>query len=332
MLRYIAHRLLIVVPTLVLISAFTFAVIVVPPGNNFDMYIAELQSWGEGIDSQKVQWLRDQYGLDKPAFQQYLIWVFNLLRGDLGYSFEYGLPVSDIIGDRLLLTVIVTLATVLFIYIVAFPIGVYLATHQHGWPAYVLSVAGLLGLAIPSFLVALAALYLTHRYFGIAIGGLMEREFDDQPWSLAKIASLLAHLLVPTIIIGLASITWITQRLRANLLDELEKPYVATAHAKGLPRLRLLLKYPLRMSLNRFIADVGELLPHLISGAIMISIVMSLPTTGPMLLWALAAKDMYLAASFMMFMALLTIAGVFISDIAIAALDPRIRLRGSATK
>ncbi|MCC6469460.1 MAG: ABC transporter permease [Alphaproteobacteria bacterium] len=332
MLGYLVHRLLIMIPTLLAISALTFIIIQLPPGDYLETYISELESQGENIDPEKIQQIREQYGLDQPMIVQYLYWLGGLLKGDMGFSFEYSLPVSQIVGDRLLLTFIVTLATVLFTYIVAFPIGVYSATRQYSWGDYGLTFLGFLGLATPNFLLALVLLYLFNRYFGISIGGLMEPEFVDQPWSAAKLVSVLQHLMVPVLVIGTAGTAGMIRRLRANLLDELQKQYVVTGRAKGLPPIKLLLKYPLRMSLNPFISDIGDLLPELVSGSVIVSVVMSLPTTGPMLLSALRSQDMYLAGSFLMFLALLTVVGMFISDLALAALDPRIRLHGGATK
>jgi peptide/nickel transport system permease protein len=236
------------------------------------------------------------------------------------------------VGDRLMLTFIVSVATILFTWIVSFPIGVYSATHQYSWSDYSLTFLGFLGLATPNFLLALVLLYFANVYFGLSIGGLMEPQYLDQPWSWAKAASVLSHLWIPVLVIGASGTAGMIRRLRANLLDELQKQYVVTARAKGLPPFRALVKYPLRMSLNPFIADIGALLPHVISGAAVVSVVLSLPTTGPMLLSALRSQDMYLAGSFLMFMAFLTVIGVFLSDLALAWLDPRIRLEGGVTR
>ncbi len=332
MLSYLVHRILIMIPTLLTISALIFIIIQLPPGDYLETYIAELESQGANIDPEKIQFLREQYGLDKPMIVQYAYWVGGLLQGDMGYSFEYSLPVSQIIGDKLLFTFLVAFASVLFTYIVAFPIGVYSATHQYSWADYGLTLIGFLGLATPHFLLALVLLYVFNRYFGISIGGLMEPEFIDQSWTFDKILSVMQHLIVPTIVIGTAGTAGMIRRLRANLLDELQKQYVVTARAKGLAPLKLLIKYPLRMSLNPFISDIGHLLPELVSGSVIVSVVMSLPTTGPMLLRSLQSQDMYLAGSFLMFLAMLTVIGMFVSDLALAVLDPRIRLHGGATK
>jgi peptide/nickel transport system permease protein len=332
MFRYVLHRLGIMIPTLLVISFLVFVVIQAPPGDYLSTMIEEMQSQGAAVDPAKIAALRKDYGLDQPFPVQYGIWLANLLQGDLGHSFEYDMPVAQLVGDKLLLTMIVSIGTILFIWVVSFPIAIYSATHQYSLGDYVASFIGFIGLATPSFLLALVLLYFTHVWFGISIGGLMDPTYLDQPWSWGKVQSLLAHLWVPVIVIGTSGTAGMIRRLRANLLDELQKQYVTTGRAKGLPPGKLLRKYPLRMSLNPFISDIGSLLPEVVSGAVIVSVVMSLPTTGPMLLEALRSQDMYLAGSFLMFLALLTVVGVFISDLLLAVLDPRIRLGGGATK
>jgi peptide/nickel transport system permease protein len=332
MLGYVIRRILIMIPTLLAISAITFVIMKLPPGDYLSTYIAELQSQGEQVDPAKIAMLREQYGLDKPAWEQYAYWVVGMLQGDFGYSFEFNLPVTAVVGDKLYLTIIVSFATVVFTWAVSFPIALYSATHQYSWTDHGLTLLGFLGLATPNFLLALVLLYFANVVFGISVGGLMEDRFVDAPWSWGKIASILQHLWIPVIVIGTAGTAGMIRRLRANLLDELQKQYVTTARAKGLHPFKALIKYPLRMSLNPFIADIGSLLPHIVSGAAVVSIVLNLPTTGPMLLRALQAQDTYLAGSFLMFLALLTVVGVFLSDLALAALDPRIRLGGSGTR
>jgi peptide/nickel transport system permease protein len=327
MLGYLVHRILIMIPTLIAISMLTFIIIHLPPGDYFSTYIAELQSQGEGANLAKIAFLKKQYGFDLPLWEQYLYWAVGLLHGDMGYSFLYDLPVNKVVGDRLLLTFLVSFTTILFTYIVAFPIGIYSATHQYALSDYLLTFLGFLGLATPSFLFALVLIYLAHVYLGISVGGLMDPVYLDKPWSWPKAFSVFAHIWIPVVVIGTAGTAAMIRRLRANLLDELQKQYVVTARAKGLHPLKVLFKYPLRMALNPFISDIGSLLPHVISGAAVVSIVMSLPTTGPMLLEALRSQDMYLAGSFLMFMAFLTVIGVFLSDLALAVLDPRIRLQ-----
>jgi len=332
MLRYVLRRILAMIPTLLVISMLVFVIIQLPPGDYLESHIAELQSQGEAVDEQKIQFLREQYGLDKPLPEQYWYWLIGMLQGDFGYSFEYDLPVTEVVGDRLFLTVIIATATILFTWMIAFPIGIYSATHQYSWGDYGLSTLGFLGLATPNFLLALIMLYLANVYFGTSIGGLMDPEYIGEPWSMDKLVSILEHLWIPVIVIGTSGTAGMIRRLRANLLDELQKQYVTTGRAKGLPPGKLLRKYPLRIALNFFIADVGSLLPTVISGAEIVAVVMSLPTTGPILLSALQSQDMYLAGSFLMFLALLTVVGVLISDIALALLDPRIRLGGTASK
>ena len=320
------------IPTLLVISALVFVIIQLPEGDYLESYIAELESQGESVNKEKIAFLREQYGLDKAVWEQYFVWLFGLVQGDLGYSFEYGLPVSDVVGDRLLLTFLVSFATIIFTWIVSFPIGVYSATHQYSVADHALTLIGFLGLATPNFLLALVLLYLANVYFGTSIGGLMDQEFVSQPMSWPKLMSVLEHLWIPVIVIGTSGTAGMIRRLRANLLDELQKQYVVTGRAKGLPAFRLLVKYPLRMSLNPFVADIGNLLPQVVSGAAIVSVVLSLPTTGPMLLDALRSQDMYLAGSFLMFLSLLTVIGMFFSDLALAALDPRIRLQGGTRR
>jgi peptide/nickel transport system permease protein len=327
MLSYIIHRILIMIPTLVAISIVIFTIINLPPGNYFTTYIAELQGSGEKADLAKIEFLEKEYGFDRPLWQQYVYWAAGLVHGDMGYSFSYDMPVNQVVGDRLLLTAVVSITTIIFTYIVAFPIGIYSATHQYSLSDHLLTLLGFLGLATPSFLLALVLLYFANVYFGISIGGLMDPKYLDQPWSWGKVLSLMEHIWIPVLVIGSSGTAAMIRRLRANLLDELQKQYVVTARAKGLPPLRVLFKYPLRMALNPFISDIGSLLPQVISGAAIVSVVLSLPTTGPMLLSSLRSQDMYLAGSFLMFMATLTVIGVFVSDLALALLDPRIRLQ-----
>jgi peptide/nickel transport system permease protein len=328
MFGYTVRRILMMIPTLLAVSLIVFIIIQLPPGDYFTTYINELQSRGESVDPNKIAFLKAQYGFDKPMWQQYLLWVGGLLQGDLGYSFEYELPVHTVVGDRLLLTFVVSFTTILFTWAVAFPIGVYTAVRQYSFGDYSLTFIGFIGLATPNFLLALVLQYLAHSWFGISIGGLMDPDYIDQPWSFAKAFSVLEHLWIPVIVIGTAGTAGMIRRLRANLLDELQKQYVVTAHAKGMPPLRALCKYPLRMALNPFIADIGNLLPQVISGAAIVSVVLSLPTTGPMLLRALQSQDMYLAGSFLMFLSALTVVGTLLSDLALAVLDPRIRFGG----
>lgn len=332
MFAYVIRRILIMIPTLIAISAITFVIIQLPPGDYLSTLIAELQSQGENVDTAKIDALRAQYGLDRPMIEQYLVWAWGLLNGDFGFSFEYQLPVADVVGDRLFLTLVLNFTTIIFIWVVSFPIGIYSATHQYSWGDYGLTFIGFIGLATPNFLLALVLLYFANVWFGTSIGGLMDPVYIDQPWSVDKVLSVLEHLWVPVVVIGTSGTAGMIRRLRANMLDELQKQYVVTARAKGLSPFKTLIKYPLRTALNPFIADIGNMLPQVVSGSAIVSMVLSLPTTGPMLIAALQSQDMYLAGSFLIFLALLTVVGMFLSDLALAWLDPRIRLGGGANR
>ena len=332
MFRYFVQRLLVMIPTLIVISIAVFAIIQAPPGDFLESYMAELQSRGESLDPAKIEFLRRTYGLDLPFYMQYLKWAGGLLQGDLGYSFEHSLPVNEVVGDRLSLTVLVSLASILFVWVISFPIAVYSAVRQYSIGDYFFTFLGYIGLATPSFLIALVLLYLAKEHLDISIGGLMEPEYMNAPWSWGKFQSILEHLWIPVLVIGLPGTAGMIRRLRANLLDELNKQYVVTGRAKGLPPGRLLVKYPLRLSLNPFIADIGSLLPELISGSVIVSQVMALPLTGPMLLDALRSQDMYLAGSFLMLESFLVVIGVLVSDLLLACLDPRIRFGGGQAR
>ena len=313
------------IPTLLIISILVFIIIQLPPGDYLETLIAELESQGESISAERLEYYREEFGLGKPIVEQYFVWATGLLQGNLGYSFEHELPVTEVVGDRMYLTIVVSMASIIFVYLVSFPIGVYSAVNQYKPSDYAVTFFGFLGLATPNFLLALILLYLANTYFGTSIGGLMDEEFKDQAMSWDKAISILEHLWVPVIVIGTSGTAGMIRRLRANLLDELHKQYFITAKAKGLGPKKALFKYPMRMAINPFIADIGNVLPEIISGAAIVSVVLSLETTGPMLLNALRSQDMYLAGSFLMFVACLTVVGTLVSDIALAILDPRIR-------
>src|SRR3954469_24843652 len=332
MLGFLVRRIMVMIPTLLAISAITFVIIQLPPGDYLTTLVTELESRGETIDQGRLQFLRETYGLDKPMIEQYFVWLGGMLTGDYGFSFEYNRPVSEVVGDRMLLTIVVSFATIVFIWVVSFPIGIYSATHQYSLGDYGLTFLGFLGLATPNFLLALVLLYFANVTFGTSIGGLMDARYMDQPWSMGKVMSVLEHLWIPVIVIGTSGTAGMIRRLRANLLDEHHKQYVVTARAKGMPPFRLLVKYPLRMALNPFIADIGNLLPSVISGSAIVAVVLSLQTSGPMLLEALRSQDQYLAGSFLMFLSLLTVIGMFISDLLLAVLDPRIRRTGGVAR
>ena len=332
MIRYLLWRVAVMVPTLILISMLVFTIIELPPGDYFESYVQELRAMGETADLQEIEDLKARYGFDQPVPVRYLRWVGGMLHGDFGYSFEYRMPVSEVVASRMWLTVLVSMVTIIVTWVIAFPIGIYSATHQYSWGDYGLTFLGLLGIAIPNFMLALILMYFANVWFGVSIGHLMDREFLGQPMSWDKARSILSHLWIPVLIIGTAGTAAMARRLRANLLDELDKQYVLTARAKGLHPFKVLTKYPLRLALNFFVSDIGSLLPAIVSGAEITAIVLSLETTGPLLIRALQSQDMYLAGSFLMFLAVLTVIGVLISDIALALLDPRIRLAGKATK
>jgi peptide/nickel transport system permease protein len=332
LVSYILRRILIMIPTLFITSALIFTVMELPPGDFFETYQAEMQAQGERADMSRVEFLKKEYHFDKPPWQRYFYWISGFMTGDFGYSFEYQMPVREVVGDKLMLTVLISFLTILFTWIVAFPIGIYSATHQYSWGDYGLTFLGLLGLAVPHFLLALIVMYFANIWFGLSIGGLMEPQYLNEPMSSAKFGSILQHIWLPVFVIGITGTGGMIRAVRANLLDELDKQYVTTAYAKGMPPRRALMKYPFRMSLNFFVSDIGSVLPAVVSGAEIVAIVLSLPTTGPLLIRALQAQDMYLAGSFLMFLAILTVIGVLISDIALAILDPRVRLQGGATK
>lgn len=326
MLAYIAKRVIMIVPLMVLISIVTFVLIQLPPGDYLTSYAMRLAQTGETVDEAVLEGLRQRYGLDQPMHIQYFRWVKGMFKGDFGYSFEWDRPVSELIWGRLGLTLLVSLCTLTFMWIVSFVIGIYSATHQYSLVDYVFTVLGFLGLAIPNFLFALVLMWISFAYFGINVGGLFSPEYVDASWSFAKLLNLLKHLWIPVIVIGTSGTASLIRTLRANLLDELSKPYVITAEAKGLRPFQLILKYPVRIAIIPFISTVGWTLPTLISGDAITSVVLNIPTTGPLLLRALQSQDMYLAGSFLLLLSFLTVIGTLISDILLAWADPRIRL------
>ena len=331
MLQFIVRRVLLMIPTLFVISALVYFIIDLPPGDCVTSQIEELLARGDPDAHARAAELRDLYGLNHPLWLRYLEWVGGIFRWDFGLSCQDTVPVADLISERMMLTIVMETSTIAFIWIVSFIIGVYAATHQYKLGDYVASFIGFIGLSIPNFLLALVLLYVGKVYFGLSIGGLMDPEYIDKPLSWGKVVSVMEHLIIPVIVIGMSGTAGMIRRLRANLLDELQKQYVVTGRAKGLPPMKLLVKYPLRHAINPFVADIGGLLPDVISGSVIVSVVLSLPTTGPMLLSALKTQDVNLAATFLLFVAVLTVIGMLISDLALAALDPRIRF-GSSEK
>jgi peptide/nickel transport system permease protein len=325
MLSYIIRRLLIMIPTLVAISIISFAIIQLPPGDFLTTYVAERNARGETVDPTEVESLRQRFGLDQPMYIQYLRWSWNFLHGDFGHSFEWNRPVSSLIAERIPLTIVISFSTLLFTWLVSVPIGIYSAVRQYSWVDYLLTFIGFIGLATPSFLFALVLLWFSYAYLGMSIGGLFSPEYLEAPWSWAKILDLLKHLWIPVIIVGTAHTAKFIRIIRGNLLDELKKPYVTAARAKGLSEARLILKYPVRVAINPLVSTIGWTLPELISGIAITAVVLNLPTSGPLLLSALRSQDMQLAGGFIMLLSFLTVIGTLISDILLAWVDPRIR-------
>jgi peptide/nickel transport system permease protein len=314
------------IPTLFGISVLSFAIMHLAPGDFLTTYASLLSQQGEGIAAEQLEQLRISYGLGEPLYIQYWKWMSGiLLHGDFGVSMQWRLPVADLIWDRLGWTVLLTGITIVVGYLIAIPIGVYSATHQYSKLDHLISAWGFLGLGIPNFTVALAAIWLAYAYFGLDLAGLFSPEFRNAPWSLAKIGNLLAHLWLPILTLAWHELASLQRTMRANLLDELHKPYVLSARAGGLSETRVIWEYPVRVALNPFVSAIGFVLPELISSATIISIVLSLPMTGPLFLSALQSQDMYLAGAFVLLISALTIVGVLISDILLAWLDPRIR-------
>ncbi|HOQ68058.1 MAG TPA: ABC transporter permease [Candidatus Atribacteria bacterium] len=325
MLSYILKRVLYIIPTLLLISIVSFIIIQLPPGDFLTSYIAQLSQTGEMVDEATIAALRHRYGLDQPYYIQYFKWMWNMLHGDFGQSFEWNRPVNQLIWERLGLTVAVSLFTMVLTWVIAFPIGIYSATHQYSIGDYTVTFLGYIGLATPSFMIALILMWIAYSVFGASVGGLFSPEYIEAPWSWAKFVDMLGHLWIPAIVIGTAGTAGLIRTLRANLLDELHKPYVVAARAKGLPERQLFWKYPMRIAIVPFISTVGWSLPGIISGETITAVVLSLPTTGPLLLRALQSQDMYLAGSFVMLLSILTVLGTLISDILLGWVDPRIR-------
>jgi peptide/nickel transport system permease protein len=329
MLPFILRRLAIAIFTLLGISVLAFVIIQLPPGDFLTSKIAYLQSQGDYASEQEVMALRRQYGLDRPYPERYLMWIGGIVRGDLGSSMEFDQPVTELIGERLLLTVIVALSAVLFTWALAIPIGIYSAVRQRSIGDYVFTFFGFIGLSIPDFLIALVLMYVAYFKFGISIGGLFSHEFQNAPWSLARVWDLLKHLWIPAIVLGAAGAAAFIRIIRANLLDELHKPYVAAARARGMPEWRLILKYPVRVALNPFLSAVGYVLPFLVSGSVIVSVVLDLPTVGQLLIRSLMQQDMYLAGAIVLMLGAMTVAGTLLSDILLMLLDPRIRMGGA---
>ena len=325
MFHLIVKRILWMFPTLLVISVISFLLIQLPPGDYLTAYISALEETGETVDADLVDALRQRYNLDDPIYVQYWRWMRGLLKGNFGMSFEWNRPVSELIFERLFLTVAISISTLVFVYTLAIPIGIYSAVNQYSLGDYTFTLIGFVGLAIPNFLFALILMFVSDALLGWSVGGLFSPSYQNAPWSMGKVVDLIAHLWIPVIVLGTASTASLIRVVRGNLLDELKKPYVITAKAKGLKFRDLLLKYPVRMAINPIVSTIGWLLPALIAGEILISIVLGIQTLGPVLLRSVLSQDMWLAASIVMILSLLTIIGSLVSDLLLVWLDPRIR-------
>lgn len=326
MIHFLIRRSAAALATIVVISIVSFIIIQLPPGDFLSSYVANLANMGEEVPEEQLAAMRERYGLDQPIYIQYLKWIGGVLQGDFGRSMEWGVPVSTLIWDRIGLSALVGLSSVLFVWTIAIPIGVYSATNQYSLFDYIFTFLGLLGLAIPNFLFALVLMWVAFSAFGQNVGGLYSPEFQNAPWSFAKFLDLLSHLIIPMIIVGTSGTAGLIRTMRANMLDEISQPYVETARAKGLRELRLIWKYPVRVALNPFISTVGYALPALVGAEIIVAVVLNLPTIGPLLLRSLLSQDMFMAGAIVMIISVLTVIGTMISDILLAVLDPRIRL------
>lgn len=323
--KYLLRRLFYAVGVLIAISFLIFIVIQAPRGDAVDQMVAARTAQGDIVTEEEAAALRTQFGLDQPIYIQYVRWIGNFVQGQLGRSIS-GVPVIDLINARIGATILLSSFALALTYAVAIPIGIYTATHQHTAGDYLWTFIGFIGLAVPNFLLALILLFVFHRVFGLSIGGLFSPGMEQQPWSIAKVLDLLSHLWIPIIVIVTASTAGTIRTMRASLLDELGKPYVVTARAKGVPQRQLLFKYPVRLALNPIVNSIGYVLPALLSGETITAIVLNLPTLGPLLLGALVAEDVQLAASVLMFQSMLAVLGVLLADIALTLYDPRIRM------
>ena len=328
MLGYLIRRLLYAVLAVWAVSIISFFIINLPPGDYVTSYIAQLAIQGSMIQQEEVANLRQFYGLDQPMYMQYLKWMNQIRQGNLGFSFEFGLPVNDVIGERMLLTMMLALATVVFIWLLAIPVGIFSAVRQYSIWDHTFTFFGFVGLAVPDFMLALVMMYSAFVLFSFSVGGLFSPEFVTASWSPARVWDLARHMIIPVIILGTSGTASLIRITRANLLDELRKPYVTTARAKGMSEWKLIMKYPVRMALNPAISLTAYILPFLVSGSIVVSVVLGLPTVGPILLKALVAQDMFLAGAIILLIGVMTVVGTFLSDLLLLWADPRVRFEG----
>ncbi|MCC6629344.1 MAG: ABC transporter permease [Chloroflexi bacterium] len=326
MVAYIVRRVLLAILTVLFISMLSYMIIQLPPGDYITSYIAQMSASGSVVSQEEAENLRQLYGLDQPEYIQYLRWLGQVSQGNFGQSMEWRRPVAEVIGDRLLLTIILSIFAVIVTWVIALPLGIYSAVRQYSIGDYIATFISFIGLAVPNFLLALILMYFGFAWFNTNIGGLFSEQYIDAPWSVGRVLDLLQHLWLPSLILALGGTAQLVRIMRANLLDELRKPYVVTARAKGLPERKLLLKYPVRVALNPFISTVGYLFPYIVSGSIIVSLVLSLPTVGPLLLKALIAQDMFLAGTIILLIGIMTVIGTLISDLLLLWVDPRIRM------
>ena len=330
MTAYILRRLLYMLFTFWVLSVVAFVIIQLPPGDYLTTMVAAMQQQGDLASTETLEALRVQYGLDRSAVEQYILWFTNFVRGDMGQSFEWRQPVARLMAERLPYTVMLSLFTLLLTYAIAVPIGIYVATHQYGIGDYIMSVVGFIGLATPNFMIALVLMYLFFKYLGVSVGGLFSPEYALAPWSLPKVWDMFQHLWIPILVTGLSGTAGLIRVMRGTLLDELSKQYVITARAKGVPEGRLLFKYPVRVAINPIVSTIGWQLPNILSGQTITAVVLSLPTVGPLLLRSLLYQDMFMAGSIVMLLGVLTLLGTLLSDILLVVVDPRISFERKA--
>ncbi len=326
MLAYIVRRFLLAILTTWAITVLSFIIIQLPPGDYVTQYIATMSASGSAVSQAEADTMREQLGLNQPMYVQYAKWMGLILQGNFGMALAYGRPVRDVIGDRLALTIVISLAAIVLTWALALPIGIFSAVKRYSILDYVFTFVGFFGLAIPGFMLALIVMYIGFVYFGANAGGLFSPEFGDAPWSTAKLWDLVKHLPIPALVIGISGTAQMIRIMRSNLLDELRKPYVMTARARGLAETRVIMKYPVRVAMNPFVSTIGYLLPYVVSGSVIVSMVLSLPTVGPLLLQALIQQDMFLAGAIVLMLGVTTVVGTFISDLLLMWVDPRIRV------
>ncbi len=327
MLQYLIRRLGYGLLTIWAVSILSFLIIQLPPGDYVTSYIAALEAQGAQVAAEEAASLRALYGLDDPFYVQYGKWMGQIFQGNFGMSFQYRVPVTQVIGERLTLTIVLALGSVVFIWLTAIPIGIYSAVRQYSWQDYVATTMGFIGLAIPDFLLALVLMYFAWDLWGFSIGGLFSPEYVTATWSWGRVSDLLQHMVIPVLVLGTSGTAALIRITRANLLDELRKPYVVTARAKGMKEWQLIFKYPVRLAFNPIISMTAYILPFLVSGSVIVSVVLNLPTLGPVLLRSLLSQDMFLAGSIILMIGVMTVIGTLLSDILLAVVDPRVRLQ-----